>query len=644
MQFAKPSLILALSLALAVSISNARAQGAGDCRAAARIGWSAEESWTWQQVCAGEMADLEKGFPNDAAPRRLSAAFLSSLLFDSKLKSLIPHNGVHIAGARIAEPLRLGDAAPGFELALERIGFLDDVDLHGLQASDDVSFAGSRFIGSLDMEGASFGGNLRLAGAVVAGELSLVGARIGGSANLDRIGVAKGLNLERIAVAHNLLLRHAALPGVDLLGGSVKADLLLRDSSISGWAWLENLDIGSDLFMERARLERTDLPGARIGGNLVMTGASIDGPADLRGIKIGQDLLMDGAGFRSVAMPDADIGYNLRFDGSRVAEAISMPSGHVGHTLSMGQLGSFDGHVDLGYVRVDGGVRLTRSIFAGGVGLDGAVIGQDFSVTEGALISGLLRMTFARVGANVDLTGGSFDSVDLTGTIVGAEIRLASRGYAAIAWRPAAKLVLRNVSAKALQDLPDAWPTTVDLEGFTYQQLGGYRESQSNDVAARSAQSFIAWLAKQPQYSPQPYRTLAEVLRGAGFPDKAKQVLYAGFLREWRGLAGLAWFWQGLRWAIIGFGLYPQRSAIWILILVPLGAIIVGFEPQVRLRRMRLIDRLIYSLDALLPFVTLRQEHNAFDLQSWPKYYLYFHKVMGYVLIAFLLSAVTSVD
>jgi hypothetical protein len=113
-------------------------------------------------------------------------------------------------------------------------------------------------------------------------------------------------------------------------------------------------------------------------------------------------------------------------------------------------------------------------------------------------------MTFAKVGSNVDLTGGSFDSVDLTGTTIGAEIRLASKGYAAIDWSPAAKLVLRNVSAKALQDLPNAWPTLLDLEGFTYERLGGYRETENNDVAARESKAFIDWLAKEKQYSPQP--------------------------------------------------------------------------------------------------------------------------------------------
>ena len=318
-----------------------------------------------------------------------------------------------------------------------------------------------------------------------------------------------------------------------------------------------------------------------------MTGSRFAGPLDMRGIKVAQDLLMDAGSYQDIAIPDGDIGYNLRLDGSHVAGSLTMPAAHIGHVLSLGKKGTFDGPVDLAYVKVDGGVLLTGSTFAKGVDLDGAVIGEGLSVTEGARIFGLLSMTFAKVGSNVDLTGGSFDSVDLTGTTIGAEIRLASKGYAAIDWRPAAKLVLRNVSAKALQDLPDAWPTALDLEGFTYERLGGYRETENNDVAARESKAFIDWLAKEKQYSPQPYRTLADVLRNAGFPDKAKEILYAGYLRQWHESSGLTWFWLGMRWAIIGFGIYPERSAIWILILVPLGAFIFGFEPQVRMRAMR---------------------------------------------------------
>ena len=188
--------------------------------------------------------------------------------------------------------------------------------------------------------------------------------------------------------------------------------------------------------MERTSLARTDLQGAAIGGNLKMTGSRFAGPLDMRGTKVAQDLLMDAGSYQDIAIPDGDIGYNLRLDGSHVAGALTMPAAHVGHVLSLGKKGSFDGPVNLAYVKVDGGVLLTGSSFAKGVDLDGAVIGEGLSVTEGARIFGLLSMTFAKVGSNVDLTGGSFDSVDLTGTTIGAEIRLASKGYAAIDWRP----------------------------------------------------------------------------------------------------------------------------------------------------------------------------------------------------------------
>ncbi len=634
---------LLLLFALIALAPQARAQSVPDCAGAARPGWTEEEGWVWRQICAGNEADLEKAFPGPGNSHRLSASFLSALLFDPQLKALVPHSGIHIAGAEVAEPLKLGDAAVTFELSMKHMLFLEDVDLHGLSTGDFFSLAESRFGGSLNLDGSTLGANLALTGVAVTGELRMIRASVAGSAELEWVNVGKGLNLERLSVAHNLELRGAALPGIDLLGASIKADLSLQDASVSGWAWMEDLQIGSDLFMERARLERTDLPDAVIGGNLKLTDAVLRGPLNMQGIKIGQDLLLDKGRFPSIAMPDGDVGYNLRLDASLVSGPLSMPAAHIGHVLSLGRLGRFEGPVNLDFVRVDDSLLLTGAHFAADVSLNGAIIGQEVAITDGAEMLRPLHMTFAKIGTNLDFTGGSFDSVDLTGTTVGAEIRLASKGYAAIAWNPKAQLVLRNVSARALQDLPEAWPTTVDLQGFTYERLGGYRESESNDVAARDAASFIAWLAKQRQYSPQPYHALSDVLRAAGYPDKAKQVLYAGYMREWEQSSGLARFWQTLRWAIIGFGLYPQRSAIWILILVPLGAFIFSFEPQVRLRAMRPMDRLIYSLDALLPFVTLRTEHTTYDLQSWPKYYLYFHKVMGYVLIAFLLSALTSV-
>jgi hypothetical protein len=634
---------LALLAVLALA-SPARAEDTAACLAAAKPGWSAAEAWAWRQICAGEPADFGAGLTGTPSANDLSAGFLTAILFDANVRGQVPHAGVHIAGARFVDALALGNAAPSFELALERSDFLGNVDLHGLSDPEEVSFAGSRFASLLNLDGAKFGANLKFNDGAEAAYISMVRTTIGGSAGLDTITVNRGLNLERLNVAHNLSIRGAHLPGISLLGAVISGDLTLRDRVITGWAWLENVQIGSDIFLQKSKLERVDLPGAVVAGNLLMTAVSLTGPLNMKGIKIGGDLSMDGkATFQAISLPDADIGYNMRLDGSRVVGPLSMPAAHVGHLLALGRLAEFDDELTLQYARIDGGVVLTQSRFAKGVDLDGITIGQSLSITEDASIVGPLRMTFAHVGANVDLTAGRFNSVDLTGTTIGAEIRLASKGYATIAWGPSARLTLRNVSAKALQDLPDAWPAELDLEGFTYQQLGGYRESGgANDVTAREASTFVNWLAKQPQYSPQPYRTLSDVLRTAGYADKAKEVLYAGSVREWHGARGINWWWEAMRWAFIGFGLYPQRAGIWILVLVPLGAFIFGFDPAVRLRAMRFVDRLFYSFDALLPFVTLRIEHGAFDLQAWPKYYLYFHKVMGYVLIAFLLAALTG--
>jgi hypothetical protein len=631
-----------LSMLIVVTASARAAEQANTCAAATKPAWSAAESWTWNQICAGKPADLTAGFADSPEARRLSAAFLTAILFDPGLRALVPHGGVHIVGGQVDEPLALGNAAPGFELFLERMSFAADVDLHGLIDAFDVSFAGSHFAGLLTLEGARLGANLRLDQGVEAADLQLSRTTVGGSVMLDGIKVSRGANLERISIAHNLTLRRAKLPGVDLLGASIKGDLSFEDGIVDGWAWLENLQVGSDLFMQRTQLARTDLNGATIGQNLSLTGAKVTATLNLTASKIGGDLLMNNGTFQAIVIPDGVIGDNLRLDGSHVAGPLKMPAAHVGHIVALGPKAVFDEVVDLDYARVDGSVVMSHSHFARDVELDGIQIGEDLTITEDASIVGAMRATFSRIGSNVDLTSGRFNSVDFTGATIGAEIRLASSGYPAITWGPGARLTLRNVNAKALQDLPEAWPATLDLEGFSYQQLGGYNAAGGNGVAARDVGSLIGWLAKQPQYSPPPYRTLAEVLRASGYGEKAKQVLYAGNLREWDASKGLNWVWDGMRWAIIGFGLYPARSAIWILILVPLGAIVFGFDRTARLRAMRPIDRLIYSFDSLLPIVTLRNEHTAFDLQSWPKYYLYFHKIMGYVLIAFLLAAVTG--
>jgi hypothetical protein len=243
-------LVLAL-LAVFAMASPARAEDTAACLAADKPGWSASEAWAWGQICAGKPAGFAAGLPGTPFANDISARFMNALLFDANLRGQVPHSGVHIAGAHFADALALANAAPGFELALERSDFLGNVDFHGLSDPEEVSFAGSRFASLLNLDGAKFGANLKFNDGAEAAYISMVRTTIGGSANLDTITISRGLNLERLNVAHNLSIHTAHLPGINLLGAVIAGDLTLRDCVITGCAWLENVQVGSDIFLEK---------------------------------------------------------------------------------------------------------------------------------------------------------------------------------------------------------------------------------------------------------------------------------------------------------------------------------------------------------------------------------------------------------
>jgi hypothetical protein len=333
--------------------------------------------------------------------------------------------------------------------------------------------------------------------------------------------------------------------------------------------------------------------------------------------------------------------------------------------MSADQAGaSFDDRLVLAGAQITGDALVAKSRFLGEVDLRSLRVSSSLTVGWGAHFERPLQLTFAQIGSNLDLTAGIFESVDLTGSVIGAEIRLASQNESAhmpMVWYAPdkAKLTLRNVRAGALQDLPEAWPDVVDLEGFTYARLGGFLlgpdpraaaaaseraglPPQQENIANREVSLFIDWLSKQRSYSPQPYRQLATVLEESGQPDKAKRVLFAGKLREMGNRDFMTAAWLVLQLIFTGFGFYPWISIFWVAGLVAFGAWLFGRDKAIQARGYGLGERIFYSLDMLLPVIELRYDHYTFDLVSRSKYYLYVHKLMGYVVATFLIAALTG--
>ena len=85
--------------------------------------------------------------------------------------------------------------------------------------------------------------------------------------------------------------------------------------------------------------------------------------------------------------------------------------------------------------------------------------------------------------------------LDLTETRIESELRLASGSQQPI-WGDSARLILRNARVGAMQDAREAWPKHLDLEGLTYERLGGFGADPQEAVGQRGSQWFVDWLAR----------------------------------------------------------------------------------------------------------------------------------------------------
>jgi hypothetical protein len=49
-----------------------------------------------------------------------------------------------------------------------------------------------------------------------------------------------------------------------------------------------------------------------------------------------------------------------------------------------------------------------------------------------------------------------------------------------------------------------------------------------------------------------------------------------------------------------------------------------------------------YSINMMLPIIRLREDNYKIELRSYARYYLYLHKVMGYILASFLIAGLSG--
>ena len=531
------------------------------------------------------------------------------------------------------------------------------VDLKRAKIDGQLSMDGSTFNDELDMDAISVGSSLLMRDGAQFSTVVLREAKIDGQLGMDGSTFNGELNMNTISVGSSLLMRDGAqFSTVGLIEAKIGGQLAMDGSTFNGELVMDTISIGSSLFMNGgAQFNTVSLGGSKIGGQLAMDGSTFYGELSLEAISVGSSLLMrGGTQFNTVRLIGAKIDGLLGMDGSIFNGELVMDAISVGSSLFMRD-GAHFSTVRLIGAKIDGQLVITSSTFYGDLDMDSAFIGRSL-ILSNAEFENMTNLTFLSVGSNLEIQSGTFRRLDLTGTRIEQTLKL-SAPY--LKWKKleledktlqSPKMTLKNAEVNVLQDTDKSWPDHLELEGFTYNHLASSDLNQQKMPFQRGSKWFIDWLEDDKTYSPQPYRQLAGVLRVAGLEEMANDIQYASRDRmlsesSWREFN--FWFLGALK-IFIGYGIggWNFLALAWMtgFAIIGTGILCISKERYKQpMLRDRLVDRFFYSLDMILPIIHLREQHyEDVDLFTWAKYYFYFHKIMGYILVLFVIAGLSG--
>jgi uncharacterized protein YjbI with pentapeptide repeats len=299
--------------------------------------------------------------------------------------------------------------------------------------------------------------------------LSHRGIRIKGawfieSLDLSEATLTKPLGLNDCRFDEEVILSHLETPyWISLAGSTFNRTLSMH-----------RLQVGGSLRLNKgATFHEVQLSGAIIGDVLDLRGSRFTETLEMNSTHIGTNLLMnDGSRFQVVMLSGAKVLDEVDMKGSSFGSTLFMAGMQIHGSLFME--GASFAKVDLRGARIDGQVIMVGSTFSDTLDMGGLHVGDALNLERAQVTKDEeIHLTFAKMDSNLDISGSSLPSLNLTGTQIKGEFRLGSNQNSSVKWREGAKLVLRNTAVGSLQDRQDAWPTQLVLDGFTYNWLGG---------------------------------------------------------------------------------------------------------------------------------------------------------------------------
>jgi hypothetical protein len=528
--------------------------------------------------------------------RTIRATLIRWICIDRQAKELVDTRGIRVFGAVLTGDLDLSYAKIIFPLSFRCSRLSGKANLHAVEALE-IDLEGT-WTGSIDASNADVKASMIIRdGFHAEGEVDLREAKIGG--DLDC----------RKAVFKNPPQKNAD-----------KSVLALN---------ADNLDVTGDISLsEGFRAEgAVRLIGAKVGGELTCIGGHFANPvvegAEASGDAINADrAVVTGTVFLSkgfeargrVSLIGAQIGTNLRCTGGEFKNSWlhKLKRGGLAITANGAEVHG-DIYFDDGF-RAEGEVRILNTrvsgdlVCAGGsfhnpsehpnddehageddepgdaLSADGIQV-NDVNLKEGFEAIGRVRLSGARIGGDLDCTGGRIE-----GLLLVQRTKIQGNVFLCELKEPRnTKVNLIQTTAGAYADDKRSWPDykNVRVHGFVYRAFA----DSAGDPKTR-----LQWLAREPDFNLQPYQQLAKLYRENGSEAGARSVLYEmerrrrreekkswnppakhgplrrGISRSWHYLKLLATsIWNPILRVTIGYGYYPGRALAWLLLVVAFG-------------------------------------------------------------------------
>lgn len=240
------------------------------CWALRRPRWHEQESWTWGQLCRGQVADLDV-FATGPAGRTLRATFLVMLSADPTFRDALPFGQVFIKHANFDETIDLSDASLARGLRLDDCTFGADVIMARTSTNAPISLNRAIIDGSLTLAdlhgtslylmGVSIKGGIDAHDLVLSGnmrailtepqDLTLTRARVGGYIDIE--GSIRSI-VTRNAQSESLQVTNAQVSGSLNAANSHFGHVSISDTTLGGSAYFEDAVIDQSMRVERSNL------------------------------------------------------------------------------------------------------------------------------------------------------------------------------------------------------------------------------------------------------------------------------------------------------------------------------------------------------------------------------------------------------